>query len=258
MNLLDVCNVKKVYGSHRGAKVTALNGVSFSVNEGEFVAIMGESGSGKSTLLNLIASFDRPTEGEVFLKDEALSQISDSALAGFRRDKLGFVFQDFHLLERYSVRDNILLPLVLSGTDRKKMEDSLQTVARLLNISDLLARYPYEISGGQKQRTAIGRAIITEPELILADEPTGALDSKASDDLMKLFDRLNGAGQTILMVTHSLKSASFAGRVLFIRDGQIYNEIYRGGRSRAEFMEAINETLNVLSQTGAISTDQTE
>ena len=224
MALLDVKNVRKVYTTRFGGnQVEALKDVNFSGEQGEYVAIMGESGSGKSTLLNILAALDKPTEGKVFLKEKDLSKVKEKEMAAFRRNNLGFVFQDFNLLDTFSLKDNIFLPLVLSGTSHKEMERRLLPLADKLGIKNLLEKYPYEVSGGQKQRAAVARAVITQPQLLLADEPTGALDSKAAKELLKLFTSLNQDGQTILMVTHSVKAASTAGRVLFIKDGRVFH-----------------------------------
>lgn len=252
MELLQVQNVKKVYNTRLGGQqVHALNNVSFDIARGEFVAIMGASGSGKTTLLNVIASLDKATSGEIFLEGKGLSVIKDRELSAFRRTNLGFVFQDFNLLDNFSVKDNILLPLVLSGESIKIMEDKLMPLARRLGIDKLLEKYPHEISGGEKQRTAMARAVITEPKLILADEPTGALDSKASSTVLSLFEELNQNGQTILMVTHSAMAASYAKRVLFIKDGDLFSQVYKGGDSKKEFFDKIVATLSVLSEGGA-------
>ncbi|HHU05858.1 MAG TPA: ABC transporter ATP-binding protein [Clostridiales bacterium] len=251
MTLLEVKNLKKVYTSRfGGTKVQALANVSFSVEEGEYVAIMGESGSGKTTLLNIIASLDRPTSGEVLLRGKSILGIKESELAEFRRDNLGFVFQDFNLLDTFSVRDNIFLPLVLAGRPYREMEERLKPLAEKLEISDILNKFPYEISGGQKQRTAVARALITKPQIVLADEPTGALDSKATDQLLRIFSEINREGQTILMVTHSLKAASHAGRVLFIKDGEVYHQIYRGAMTNEAMYQKISDTLTVLTTGG--------
>jgi len=251
MTLLEVKNLKKVYTSRfGGTKVQALANVSFSVEEGEYVAIMGESGSGKTTLLNIIASLDRPTSGEVLLRGKSILGIKESELAEFRRDNLGFVFQDFNLLDTFSVRDNIFLPLVLAGRPFREMEERLKPLAEKLEISDILNKFPYEISGGQKQRTAVARALITKPQIVLADEPTGALDSKATDQLLRIFSEINREGQTILMVTHSLKAASHAGRVLFIKDGEVYHQIYRGAMSNEAMYQKISDTLTALTTRG--------
>jgi len=252
MELLKVSNVKKIYNMKlRMQQCVALNHVSFDVSEGEFVAIMGPSGSGKTTLLNIIASLDRATEGDVMLDGKSFSSIRDRELSEFRRKHLGFVFQDFNLLDTFSLKDNILLPLVLSQTPIAEMERRIVPVAKMLGIEKLLAKYPYEVSGGEKQRAAVARAVITEPRLILADEPTGALDSKSSANLLGNFHALNIEGKTILMVTHSAFAASYASRVLFIRDGEIFSQIYRGDNDNHAFFERIVANLSVLSDGGA-------
>ena len=236
MNILEVNALRKVYTTRLGGnRVEALKNVSFSVNEGEYVAIMGESGSGKTTLLNILAALDKPTSGSVKLAGKELSGIKESGIAAFRRDNLGFVFQDFNLLDTFSLEDNIYLPLVLAGLKHNEMKKRLVPIANQLGITDLLKKYPYEVSGGQKQRAAVARALITEPKIVLADEPTGALDSKASDELLRLFSQINDIGQTILMVTHSVKAASHAGRVLFIKDGEVFHQLYRGSSTNEEF-----------------------
>ena len=247
MALLEVRNLKKIYTTRFGGnRVQALDNVSFTVEQGEYVAIMGESGSGKTTLLNIMASLDIPTGGQVILAGKDLSKIRQKELCAFRRDNLGFVFQDFNLLDSLSLRDNILLPLVLAGNGYKKMEERLEPLAERLGLMELLDKYPYEVSGGQKQRTAVARALITEPQLVLADEPTGALDSKASDRLLRIFADVNRDGQTILMVTHSIQAASRAERVLFIKDGNVFNQIYRGESGDEEMYRKISNTLTVL------------
>ena len=249
--ILQVKHLKKIYTTRfGGAQVQALSDVNFSVEAGEYVAIMGESGSGKTTLLNILAALDRPTDGEVLLNGNSLGAIRERDLAAFRRTHLGFVFQDFNLLDTFSLQDNIFLPLVLAGEDYRSMSRKLRPIAEELGIAELLKKYPYEVSGGQKQRAAVARALITEPEIILADEPTGALDSKASDSLLRLFAEINARGQTILMVTHSVKAASHAGRVLFLRDGQVYHQLYRGEESQEAQFRRISDTLTVLSQGG--------
>lgn len=253
MELLQVNNVKKIYTTRFGSNhVQALKSVSFAVDEGEYVAIMGESGSGKTTLLNILAALDKPTSGEVKLNGERLDQISEKQIAGFRRNNLGFVFQDFNLLDTFSNEDNIFLPLVLSGMSYPEMKSALAPVARKLKITDILKKFPYEISGGQKQRIAIARALITKPKLILADEPTGALDSHASDQLLRLFREINEEGQTIVMVTHSTNAASHAKRVLFIKDGEVFHQLYRGNMSSEKMFEKISETLTLIA-TGGVS-----
>lgn len=251
MALLDVKNVRKVYTTRFGGnQVEALKDVNFSVEQGEYVAIMGESGSGKSTLLNILAALDKPTEGKVFLKEKDLSKVKEKEMAAFRRNNLGFVFQDFNLLDTFSLKDNIFLPLVLSGTSHKEMERRLLPLADKLGIKNLLEKYPYEVSGGQKQRAAVARAVITQPQLLLADEPTGALDSKAAKELLKLFTSLNQDGQTILMVTHSVKAASTAGRVLFIKDGRVFHQIYKGNLSEAQMYQKISDTMTTITAGG--------
>ena len=251
MSILEVKNIKKVYTTRFGNnKVEALKNVNFQVEKGEYVAIMGESGSGKTTLLNILTALDRPTGGSVFLDGRNLSDIKESDMAAFRRDELGFVFQDFNLLDTFPVEDNIYLPLVLAGKSYNEMKVRLAPIAEKLGITSLLKKYPYEISGGQKQRVAVARALITGPKLILADEPTGALDSKATDELLSLFNEVNTTGQTILMVTHSVKAASHAGRVLFIKDGEVFHQIYRGQDSFSAQYQKISDTLTLLQQTG--------
>lgn len=251
MSLLNVDHLRKVYTTRFGSNsVEALKDVNFSVDEGEYVAIMGESGSGKTTLLNIISSIDRPTSGSVVLDGKELSGIGDEEAAAFRRRSLGFVFQEFDLLDTFSVRDNIYLPLVLSGVPAQKMPGLLDPIAGRLGIGAILDKYPYEISGGQKQRTAVARALITSPRMILADEPTGALDSRSTDELLDLFESINSSGQTILMVTHSVKAASRAGRVLFIRDGEVFHQIFRGDDSSLELYEKIQDTLTLLAAGG--------
>ena len=252
MALLDVKNVRKVYTTRFGGnQVEALKDVNFSVEQGEYVAIMGESGSGKSTLLNILAALDKPTEGKVFLKEKDLSKVTEKEMAAFRRNNLGFVFQDFNLLDTFSLKDNIFLPLVLSGTSHKEMERRLLPLADKLGIKNLLEKYPYEVSGGQKQRAAVARAVITQPQLLLADEPTGALDSKAAKELLKLFTSLNQDGQTILMVTHSVKAASTAGRVLFIKDGRVFHQIYKGNLSETQMYQKISDAMTAITAGGA-------
>lgn len=251
MSLLEVKHLKKVYTTRLGGQqCQALRDVDFTVEQGEFTAIMGESGSGKTTLLNILASFDKPTAGEVLLDGKRMSTIPDRELSAFRRENLGFVFQDFNLLDTFSIRDNILLPLVLSRKSYQEMLPKLTPIAELLGLSDLLNKYPYEVSGGQKQRTAVARAIITNPKLILADEPTGALDSRASARLLALFEEINSRGQTILMVTHSARAASHAGRVLFIKDGEVFHQLYRGSLSTDEMFKKVSDTLTVLANGG--------
>ncbi len=251
MSILEVKNVKKTYTTRfGGTKIEALKDVNFEVENGEYIAIMGESGSGKTTLLNIIASLDKPTGGSVRLDGKDFSGIKESQIAEFRRDNLGFVFQDFNLLDTFTLRDNIMLPLVLMGMKYEEMNSRTVAVAEKLGISELLDKYPYEVSGGQKQRAASARAMITKPKLILADEPTGALDSKSSDELLKLFSEINSDGQTILMVTHSVKAASHANRILFIKDGEVFHQIYRGNSTNEELFQKISDSLTLLASGG--------
>lgn len=252
MPILEVSNLKKTYTTRFGGnKVEALKNVSFTADSGEYIAIMGESGSGKTTLLNILAALDKPTGGSVVLDGNDLSGIKESKVALFRRDNLGFVFQEFNLLDTFSVKDNVLLPLVLAGKKYSEMGQRLDTVSKQLGITALLNKYPYELSGGQKQRTAAARAIITKPKLLLADEPTGALDSKSSDELLNLFEEINRSGQTIIMVTHSVKAASHAGRVLFIKDGTVFHQLYRGLCGDDEMYRKISDTLTLLASDNA-------
>lgn len=251
MALLEVTNIKKIYSTRFGGnKVQALSNVTFSIEKGEFVAIMGESGSGKTTLLNILAALDKPTSGQVILNGKNIVDIREKEISAFRRENLGFVFQDFNLLDNFSLKDNIVLPLVLSGVDYKEMERRITPIAAQLGILDILGKYPYEVSGGQKQRAAVARALIIKPELVLADEPTGALDSKATEDLLTLFNKINERGQTILMVTHSTKAASHARRVLFIKDGEVFHQIYRGNLTSEELYAKISDTLTMLTTGG--------
>ena len=251
MSILQVEGLKKVYTTRFGAnKVEALRNVSFSVEEGEYVAIMGESGSGKTTLLNILAALDKPTAGSVLLDGKNLADVRESDISAFRRDHLGFVFQEFNLLDTFTLEDNIYLPMVLAGKSYADMRTRLIPIARHLGILELLKKYPYEVSGGQKQRAAVARALITGPRLILADEPTGALDSRATDELLRLFGEINLGGQTIIMVTHSVKAASHAGRVLFLRDGEVYHQLYRGEMSFEQMFAKVSDTLTMLTTGG--------
>lgn len=252
MQLLEVKNLKKVYTTRfGGAPVQALTNVNFSVEKGEYIAIMGESGSGKTTLLNILAALDKPTSGDVILNGKSILTINEKEISAFRRDNLGFVFQDFNLLDTFSIQDNIFLPLVLMGKNYNEMNNKLMPIAKRLEIEDILFKFPYEVSGGQKQRAAIARALITSPHLILADEPTGALDSRSSDGLLRIFSEINKDGQTILMVTHSTKAASHANRVLFIRDGEVFHQIYKGASTNDEMYQKIADTLTMISTGGA-------
>ena len=251
MSILEVRDLKKVYTSRFGTQqVEALRRVSFTVERGEYVAVMGESGSGKTTLLNLLAALDKPTAGTVLLDGVDAAALPEKDVAAFRRDQLGFVFQEFNLLDTFTLEDNIYLPLVLAGRPHAEMEARLKPLAWDLGIQDLLKKYPYEVSGGQKQRAAVARALITQPKLLLADEPTGALDSRSTDELLSLFAAVNRSGQTIVMVTHSVKAASHATRVLFIRDGEVYHQLYRGNDTNEQLYQKISDTLTVLATGG--------
>lgn len=251
MTLLEVKNVKKIYTTRFGKnQVQALSNVNFSVEVGEYVAIMGESGSGKTTLLNILAALDKPTRGSVLLQGKDLTHIREKEITNFRREHLGFVFQDFNLLDNFNNKDNIFLPLVLSKKSVSEMERRLAPIAKQLGIEDILTKYPYEISGGQKQRVAVARALITQPDLVLADEPTGALDSKSTEELLHLFGQVNEKRQTIIMVTHSTSAASHASRVLFIKDGKIFHEIYRGNKTMDQMYQCISDTLTLLATGG--------
>ncbi len=251
MAILEVNNVKKIYTTRFGGnQVQALTDVSFSVEKGEYVAIMGESGSGKTTLLNILAALDKATSGLVLLNGKNLSTLRDSEVSAFRRENLGFVFQDFNLLDNFNIQDNIFLPLVLAGKNYNEMRVRLMPIAESLGIKAILGKFPYEVSGGQKQRAAVARALITNPQLILADEPTGALDSKAAESLLAQFQEINGAGQTILMVTHSTQAASRAKRVLFIKDGKVFHQIYKGSSTNEEMYQKISDTLTVITTGG--------
>ena len=251
MAILEAKSLQKIYTTRFGGnQVKALSNVSFSVEQGEYVAIMGESGSGKTTLLNILAALDKPTNGEVLLDGKSLSSIKEKEISAFRRDNLGFVLQDFNLLDTFSIQDNIFLPLVLAGKNHKEMKSRLMPIAKKLGITDLLVKYPYEVSGGQKQRAAVARALIINPKLVLADEPTGALDSRSTDGLLHVFNDINRDGQTILMVTHSTKAASHASRVLFIKDGEVFHQIYRGNHTNEQMYQKISDTLTLLATGG--------
>ena len=254
MALLEAQSLKKIYTTRFGGnQVQALSKVSFSVEQGEYVAIMGESGSGKTTLLNILAALDRPTGGQVILGGKSLAGVREKELAAFRRNNLGFVFQDFNLLDTFTLKDNIFLPMVLGGKCYEEMNRRLEPIARRLGISGILEKFPYEVSGGQKQRAAVARALITNPQLVLADEPTGALDSRAADGLLDIFNEINLDGQTILMVTHSTKAASRAGRVMFIKDGEVFHQIYRGNSTNEQLYQKISDTLTLLTTGGGHS-----
>ena len=250
--MLKAIGISKRFFRASGASNTfeAVCPTDFELPEGTLTVLLGRSGSGKTTLLNLLAALDKPTSGTILLEGKPLSELKESEVATFRRDNLGFVFQEFNLLDTFNVEDNILLPLVLAGVSYKEMRERLQPVAASLGLTELLKKYPYEISGGQKQRTAVARAIITRPRLLLADEPTGALDSASTDELLRLFSAINLAGQTVLMVTHSVKAASHATRVLFIRDGEVFHQLYRGASSTEQFYQKISDTLTLLATGG--------
>ena len=251
MHILEVSGLKKTYTTRMGgSKVEALRNVDFTVDAGEYVAVMGESGSGKTTLLNILAALDKPTGGAVLLEGQDLAKIRDSALCSFRRENLGFVFQEFNLLDTFTIEDNVYLPLVLAGRSYSEMRETALPLAKRLGIEELLKKYPYEVSGGQKQRAAVARALVTSPKLLLADEPTGALDSRATDELLHLFQEVNQSGQTIIMVTHSVKAAASAGRVLFIKDGEIFHQLYRGEDTAEQFYQRISDTLTLLATGG--------
>lgn len=251
MSILEVNHVKKVYKTRMGGdEVTALRDVHFTVEPGEFVAIMGESGSGKTTLLNILACLDKPTAGTVKIEGKDYSSLKDNERAIFRRENLGFIFQDFNLLDNFSIEDNIKLPLVLAGEEYKQMDEKVYAIAKQLGIEELLKKYPYEVSGGQKQRTAVARALITNPHILFADEPTGALDSRASANLLRQLRQINQNGQTILMVTHSNVAASYADRVMFIKDGEVFHQIYRGEMTRNEMLDKICDSVTVLMRGG--------
>ena len=251
MELLRTENLKKVYNTKLGVtQCVAINGVGFEVSEGEFVAIMGPSGSGKTTLLNMIASLDKPTSGDIYLAGKSFKDIKDKELSAFRRDNLGFIFQDFNLLDTFSIKDNVLLPLVLARTPVAEMETRLAPIVQMLGIGHLIDKFPYEASGGERQRVAVARAIITNPKLILADEPTGALDSKASANLLGILNRINEEGRTILMVTHSALAAGYASRVMFIQDGRLISQIYRGNDDRRNFSARIMAGLSAITDGG--------
>ena len=248
MTILECKNIKKVYKTKK-IITEALNGVDFSVEKGEFISIMGESGAGKTTLLNIIATLDRATSGTLKLNGKDVGTLKNSEISAFRRKELGFVFQDFNLLDQFNNKENIYLPLVLSDEKLELMEERLIEIKDIMGLEEILDKYPYEISGGQKQRIAIARAVITKPALLLADEPTGALDSTSSEMILNLFRQINEHGQTVLLVTHSLRAASYAKRVLFIKDGIVFHEIYRGeNEAQGDFMERISQSEFMLSR----------
>ena len=242
---IKVDHVCKKYGDN-----IIIPDLTANIKNGEFFTLLGPSGCGKTTLLRMIAGLETPDAGEIFFDGRCVFSREKRINLPPEKRGLGFVFQDFNLLDNFSLKDNIFLPLVLSGVDYRDMEKRLAPIASLLGIEKLLNKYPYEVSGGQKQRAAVARAIITNPELILADEPTGALDSKATDSLLRLFNRINEEGQTILMVTHSTKAASHANRVLFIKDGQVFHQIYRGNLTNDELYVKIQDALMLITTGG--------
>lgn len=248
MEVLNVQNLKKVYGSKfGGVKYPALNDINLKVEKGEFVGIMGPSGSGKTTFLNVISTIDKPTAGKVFVDGNDITNLREPHLSSFRKQKLGFIFQDFNLLDTMTLKENIVLPLALSKTPYSEITSRLNDISVKLGIDQVLNKYPYEVSGGQKQRAAAARAIITNPSIILADEPTGALDSKASKELLGCLEYLNNTNHaSILMVTHDAFAASYCKRIIFIKDGKLFNEIYRGDMNRKAFYQNILKVLSVI------------
>lgn len=248
MEILKIQDVKKYYGKNSSIITKAINGISFKVENGEFVAIMGASGSGKTTLLNCLSTIDNVTSGHIFIDGVDITELEADELSDFRREKLGFVFQDFNLLDTLTIEENIALSLVINKTDEKQVDTLVENLAKKLDIGSILKKFPYEVSGGQKQRCACARALINNPKLILADEPTGALDSKSARLLLETMNEMNkNLHATILMVTHDAFSASFCKRVLFLKDGKIFNEIQRGKSTRKEFF---NEILDILTLMG--------
>ena len=246
MEVLKVNNLKKYYGSNNNI-TKALNNISFTVNDNEFLAIMGASGSGKTTLLNTISTIDTVTSGNIIINGIDITNLNEEELSNFRKENLGFVFQDFNLLDTLTIKENIALSLIINKEDKTKIDDLVLDISKKLGISDILSKYPYEVSGGQKQRCACARALINSPKLILADEPTGALDSRNARVLLETFKEMNEELKaTILMVTHDAFSASFASRVLFIKDGKIFNEIIKGKKTRGEFYDEIIDVLTLL------------
>ncbi|WP_261133354.1 ABC transporter ATP-binding protein [Bacillus sp. Marseille-Q3570] len=250
--IIEATHIKKIYGG-KGNVFTALDNIDLKVRQGEFVSIMGPSGAGKSTLLNVLATIDQPTSGEITIDGEKITNLGEKQLSAFRRDKLGFIFQDYNLLDTLTIKENIILPLALAKMNVKELESRVEKVADTFGIRPILEKYPYQISGGQKQRTAASRAIVTKPSLILADEPTGALDSKSATDLLESLKSLSEQDQaTILMVTHDAYAASYSQRVLFIQDGKLFTELVKGQSTRKEFFDKV---LDVLSALGGGSHD---
>lgn len=244
-SVLVANNVKKIYGA-KGNIYPALNNISFEIKEGEFIGIMGPSGAGKTTLLNVVSTIDKPTSGTITIDGDNIIKMNEDKLSSFRRNKLGFIFQDFNLLDTLTIKENIVLPLALSNTNHNEIEKRVNEISNILGINNILNKYPHEVSGGQKQRTAAARAIINKPKLILADEPTGALDSKSSSDLLQCLSDLNESNKaTIMMVTHDAFAASYCKRIIFIKDGVLFTELVRGG-SRKKFFQKIIDILRAL------------
>ena len=244
--LLKVKNIEKYYGNSNNL-TKALDDVSFQVEQGEFISIMGPSGSGKTTLLNCISTIDTVSAGNIFLENDDITELPENRVSAFRRDHLGFIFQDSNLLDTLTIKENIALPLTIKGLNPEEITKWVTDIAARLHIQDILSKFPYEVSGGQKQRCAAARAIVTSPKLIVADEPTGALDSKSSKIMMELLEQLNHSfGSTILLVTHDALCASYAGRILFLKDGKIFNEIRKGEKSNTAFYHEILDVLSLM------------
>lgn len=247
MQVLKVENIRKIYGSKKSSKqYMALKSISFDVNEGQFIGVMGPSGSGKTTLLNILGSIDKPTTGKFYMSDKDITNLNKKQLAKHRIENIGFIFQDYNLLETMTIKENIILPLALSGHKPKNMEEKLMKITENMGITKVIDKYPYEVSGGEQQRAAACRALITNPKIILADEPTGNLDSKSGKDLLELLTYINNEYKaTILMVTHDVFAASYCEKIMFIRDGEIYNELY-AGNNKKEFFDSIIEVMSVI------------
>jgi putative ABC transport system ATP-binding protein len=247
MQVIKVESISKVYGSEKSSKkYTALKNISFEVNQGEFIGVMGASGSGKTTLLNILGSIDKPTTGRLTIDGADITAMNKNQLARYRRENIGFIFQDYNLLETMTLKENIILPIALGGIDSDVIEEKLLTLANDLGITKVIDKYPYEVSGGEQQRAAACRALINEPKLILADEPTGSLDSKSGKDLLNLLTFINMEYKaTILMVTHDVFAASYCQKIMFIRDGEIYNELYSGG-DKKQFFDSIIDVMSIL------------
>mgnify|MGYP002573026125 CR=1 FL=1 len=247
--ILRVDDIQKFYGN-KGNLTKAIDHISFSVRKGEFLGIMGASGSGKTTLLNCISTIDTVTSGHIYVEEKDITALHGAQLADFRGKKLGFIFQNFNLLDTLTAYENISLALSIAGAKPSEIEQRIPQIAQALNIQDVLGKYPYQMSGGQQQRVAAARAMVTNPAIVLADEPTGALDSRSTDELLRLFAEVNAMGQTILMVTHSTKAASHAKRVLFIKDGEVFHQLYRGNMNNEELYAKISDTLTMLTTGG--------